>query len=90
MGRWALRDWSGEGRGGGATEREGVGHAKFYPYEKGGGGRTSFSHAEGGGGTNSFEVVLTQELEVLTIVMGGCKKFPPFKRGGGAKGFTLS
>ena len=26
---------------------------QFYPYEKGGGGR-SLSHAEGGGGTNSF------------------------------------
>ena len=33
-----LRDWSlitGRG-GGGATKREGVGHVKFYPYEKGG------------------------------------------------------
>ena len=35
------------GRGGGATKREGV-HVKFYPYEKGGGGRKSFSHSEGG------------------------------------------
>ena len=33
---------------------------KFYPYEKG-----------GGGGATSFEVVLTQELEVLAILMGG-------------------
>ena len=33
--------------GGGATKREG-GHVKFYPYEKGGGGRKSLSHAEGG------------------------------------------
>ena len=34
--------------GGGATKREGGGHVKFYPYEKGGG--ESFSHADGGGG----------------------------------------
>ena len=35
---------------------------------------------KGGGGTTSFEVVLTWELEVLAIVMGGGrKKFPPFK-----------
>ena len=55
---------------------------------KRGGGRKSFSHAKGGGGgINSFEVVLTRELEVLAIAMGGggCKKFPPFKRGGGAQ-----
>ena len=26
---------------------------KFYPYERGGGGK-SFSHAEGGGGHNKF------------------------------------
>ena len=32
--------------GRGATKREG-GHMTFYPYEKGGGGRQSFSHAEG-------------------------------------------
>ena len=58
---------------------------KFYPYKK-----VFFNHAEGGGGTKSFEVVLTRELEVLAIVMGGGrKKFPPFKRGG-TKSFTLS
>ena len=33
---------------GGATKRDGGGHVKFYPYEKGGGGGKSFSHAEGG------------------------------------------
>ena len=41
-----LRDWSlimGKGR---AIERKG-GHVKFYPYEKGEGGK-SFRHAEGG------------------------------------------
>ena len=27
---------------------------KFYPYQKGGGGRKSFSHAEGGGGQKKF------------------------------------
>ena len=27
---------------------------KFYPYEKGGGGRKCFSHAEGGGGYKHF------------------------------------
>ena len=51
---------------------------KFYPYKRGGSGK-SFSRAEvggGGGGTKSFEVVLTWELEVLAIVMGGgCKSF---------------
>ena len=26
------------GEGGGATKREGGGHVKFYPYDKGGGG----------------------------------------------------
>ena len=34
------------GEGQGATKREGGGHMKFYPYEKGEGG--SLSHAEGG------------------------------------------
>ena len=44
------------------------------------------------GDTTGFAVVLTQELNVFTIVMGGCKQFPPLKkkRGGGTKGFTLS
>ena len=41
-----LRDWS-LITGKGATKREGGGHVKFYPYEKG--GRKCFSHAEGGG-----------------------------------------
>ena len=39
------RDWS-LFMGGGGTKREGGGHVKCYPYEKGGG--KSFSHAEGG------------------------------------------
>ena len=63
-----------------------------------GGGGGYKTGVEGGGGTTSFEVVLTWELEVLAIVMGGGrKKCPPFKRGaykkvltcyeGGAKSF---
>ena len=42
-----VRDWS-LITGRGATKREGGGHVKFYPYEKGGGGKQRFSHAEGG------------------------------------------
>ena len=53
------------GRGGGTQ-------VKFYPYKKG--GRQNLSHAEGVG-TKSFEVVLTRELEVLAILMGGRSKF---------------
>ena len=34
------------------------------------------------GGTTSFEVVLTQELEVFAIVVEELKTFPPFKREG--------
>ena len=41
-----LRDWSLITGRGGATNGRG-GHVKFYPYEKGGGGK-SFSHAERG------------------------------------------
>ena len=44
--QYPLRDWS-LITGRGATEREGGGGLKFYPYEKGGG---SFSNAEGGEG----------------------------------------
>ena len=41
---------------------------KFYPYEN--------------GDTKRFEVVLTQELEVLAILMGGgTKSFHPLKVG---------
>ena len=39
----------------------------------------------GGWGRQHFEVVLTQDLEVLAIVKGVAKRFPPFKRGGGAQ-----
>ena len=34
------------------------------------------------GVTNSFQVVLTQELEVLTLLMGVSKGFHPLKKGG--------
>ena len=35
-----------------------------------------------GGGTKRLEIVLTQELEVLAILMGGGRKqFKPFKMG---------
>ena len=63
------------GGGGGATKWE----VRFYPYEKG--DRESFSHPEvgGGGGTKSCGVVLTQGLEVFTILEGGTKGFHPLK-----------
>ena len=41
-----------------------------------------------GGGTTCFEVVLTRELEVLAILLGGGgEKFYPVLSGGGAKTF---
>ena len=50
MGLWGVVTNYGEGV---ATKWKRRGRVKFYPYKKGGGGRTS------------FEVVLTRELEVL-------------------------
>ena len=50
----------------------------------GGGGGTQNVLTMLKGGTTSFEVVLTQVFEVLVILMGGHKKFPPFKKEGGA------
>ena len=83
------------GKGGGATKWE-RGHVSnrsiaITPMKRGG-GQTSFSHAEGVGGTTSFGIVYTWKLEVLAILKGGGgrKKFPLFKRRGGAKHFTLS
>ena len=84
-----IRDWSLiTGRGGGDTKREG-GACQVLPLRKGGGGAEKVLAMLKGGGTNNFEVVLTQELEVSAIVMGACKKFPTFKKGG-AKSVTLS
>ena len=65
---------------------------ELYHYKKGGGGggRTSFSHAEGGlgGAQQVLGVVLTQELEVLVILIWGGGG--EVQEGvGGAKGFTL-
>ena len=51
--------------GRGATKREG---GEFYLYKRRGGG---VSAKLKGGGTISLGVVLTQELEVLAILMGG-------------------
>ena len=68
-----IRDWSLiTGRGvGGLQYGRGAGQVKLYPYEKGGGDRNSFSHVEGGGAQKVFEVVLTREIQVLAILMGG-------------------
>ena len=55
----------GGGGGGGATKQEGGA-------SEGWGDGISFSYPEGrGGGTSSFWVVLTQVLEVLTILERG-------------------
>ena len=72
--------------GGGLQNGRGGGQVKFYPYKKGG-GEKRFSHPEGGC-TKGFGVVLTRELEVLTILEGGTKGFQPLKRG--HKSFILS
>ena len=56
---------------------------KFYPYKKGVGVGKALAILKGG--TTRFVVVLTQVLEVLTILMGGATSFPPFeKKGEGA------
>ena len=85
---WEVRE--GEGGGGG-------GKSSFTPTKGGRGAEkvvAMLGGGGGGGGTSSFEVVLTQELEVLAILIGGGrKKCPPFKRwegGGVVKSFPLS
>ena len=55
------------GRGGYNTGKQ----SKVLPLQKGGGAEKAFAMLKGGGATTSFEVVLTRELEVLAIVMGG-------------------
>ena len=52
------------GRGGGATKREGGGHVKFDPYEKGGAEKV-LAMLKGGGGAQQ---VFTPKLEVLAIL----------------------
>ena len=69
--------------GGGVNGRGGA--SEVLPLPKGGSRNSSFSHAEAGG-TQGFEVVLTWELEVLAILMGGTTSFHPLK-GGGRKRF---
>ena len=53
--------------------------------------RKGFSHPEGGGGggTKRFGVVLKWVLEVITILEGVHKRFPPSKSGG-VQSFTLT
>ena len=73
---WHFGDWS---LIRGATKQL-WGASEVLPLQKGGRLEKSFSRAERGGGTKCFAVVLTWELEVLAIVMGGGRKqFPPFK-----------
>ena len=48
----------------------------FDPYKKGGGAEQVLAMLKGGG-TKSFEVVLTRELEVFSILMEGAKCFHP-------------
>ena len=74
-----IRDWSlitGKGGGGGATQREGGGHLKFYPYKK---VAWSFNHIEGGGGTKSFHSLKWggggATSFTLSWELGGCTKF---------------
>ena len=56
--------------------------------QKGGGAEKVLAMLKGGGGTNSFEAVLTWEVEVLAILMGGGrrKKFPQGVLKGGGRG----
>ena len=68
-----FEDWSLiTGKGGLQNGRGGA--SEVLPLQKRGEAEKRFSRAEGGGGTTSFEVVLTWELEVLAIVMGGFAK----------------
>ena len=61
--------------------KTGGGHVKFYPYKKVGMEKV-LAMLKGGGGHKKiwgrFYAV------ALAILKGGCKKFPHFKRGGGA------
>ena len=82
-----LREWSLiMGRGGYKIEG---GASEDLPLQKVGAEKV-LAVLKGRGGTNSFVVVLTWELEVLAILMGGTKSFHPLKGGGGTTGITLS
>ena len=71
------------GEGGGAKNGGGGG----LPQQQQNGVGRGFSHSEGGGGgTTCFKIVLTRELEVLSVLKGaqkmwGAKKFYPVLRG---------
>ena len=56
--------------GGGGGLQNGRGACEVLPLRKRGGAEQVLAMLKGGG-TTSFEVVLTRELEVLAIVMGG-------------------
>ena len=87
----SVREWSSiTGIGGGGGYKTGLGGGGDLPYKKGE-GTISFSHPEGGEGTKSVWVVLTQVLEVLTILEGGGgghNRLSAFKKGGGSKRFN--
>ena len=72
MNLWVVMDWSLIMGRRGATKLEGGGgQVKFHPYKKRGGPENIAMRK---GNISSFGVVLTQELEVLAIVMGECQK----------------
>ena len=66
---WHFGDWSLIMGRGATNSRWGGGVSEVLPPQKGGSGMF-FSRAEGWG-TKSFEVVLTWELVILAIVIGG-------------------
>ena len=80
---WGLVTNNGGGGGGyKLQEGGGGGVSEVLPLQKKGGADFFFSCAEGGGGgcTKSCEVVLTWELEILAIVIGGgAKSFHPLR-----------
>ena len=78
---WLLREWSlitVKGGGGGLQNRKG-GQVKVLPLQKKGDGQKKSKSCWRGAGIRSFKVVLTWELEVLAILMGGIKSFHPLK-----------
>ena len=55
------------------------------PPQKAGADKVLAMMKDGGGGTTSFEVVLTQKLEVKACSEGGANSSQPLKKGGGYK-----